>query len=91
MVTYTVPTKATLAAETKKTLARRFSPDHSQRIRHTIQWAFVALNGWVGLQFFHWVRYFERGGEGPCVSRPAGVEGWLPIAGLMNTKYLFMT
>ena len=23
--------------------------------------------------------------------RPAGAEGWLPIAGLMNTKYLFLT
>ncbi len=25
------------------------------------------------------------------MSRPAGVEGWLPIAGLMNLKYLFFT
>ena len=25
------------------------------------------------------------------VSRPAGVEGWLPIAGLMNTKYFLLT
>ena len=61
MATHTLPNKATLTAETKKTLVRRFSPDHSQRIRHTIQWAFVALNGWIGLQFFLWVRYFERG------------------------------
>ncbi len=91
MATHTLPTKATLAGETRKALVRRFSPDHSQRIRHTIQWAFVALNGWMGLQFFLWVRYFERGGEGPYVPRPAGIEGWLPIAGLMNTKYLFMT
>jgi polyferredoxin len=25
------------------------------------------------------------------MSRPAGVEGWLPIAGLMNLKYLLVT
>jgi polyferredoxin len=49
------------------------------------------LNGWIGLQFFVWVRYFERGGEGLYVPRPAGVEGWLPIAGLMNAKYLLLT
>jgi polyferredoxin len=56
-----------------------------------VQWLFVALNGWIGLQFLLWVRYFERGGAGLYVARPAGVEGWLPIAGLMNFKYLLMT
>jgi polyferredoxin len=38
-----------------------------------------------------WVRSFERGGLGLQVSRPAGVDGWLPIAGLMNLKYLLAT
>ncbi len=51
----------------------------------------MVLNGWLGIQFYLWVRYFERGGAGPYVSRPAGVEGWLPIAGLMNLKYFFIT
>ncbi len=88
---------ANLAAETvmpceqKKKLIRRFMPDSSQRVRHVVQWIFVALNGWIGLQFYLWVRYFERGGTGLYVSRPAGVEGWLPIAGLMNAKYLLVT
>jgi polyferredoxin len=49
------------------------------------------LNGWLAIQFYLWVRFFERGGKGLYVSRPAGVEGWLPIAGLMNTKYLLTT
>jgi len=92
MGTLTSPNFVTVAPEEpKKTLIRRFLPDRSQRIRHSIQWAFVALNGWIGLQFFLWVRYFERGGEGVYVSRPAGIEGWLPIAGLMNAKYLLVT
>ena len=43
------------------------------------------------MQFYLWVRYFERGGEGIYPPRPAGVEGWLPIAGLMNSKYLLQT
>ena len=29
--------------------------------------------------------------QGLSVPRPAGVEGWLPIAGLMNTKYFLLT
>lgn len=75
----------------KKKFVRRALADSSQRIRHIVQWAFAALNAWLGAQFYLWVRYFERGGHGLYVPRPAGVEGWLPIAGLMNTKYFFST
>ncbi len=75
----------------KKSLIRRLAPDRSQRIRHLAQIVFVALNGWLGLQFYVWVRYYEHGSQGLYLPRPAGVEGWLPIAGLMNTKYLFTT
>ena len=76
---------------TKKPLVRRRAPDRSQRTRHVVQGFFVVLNLWIGLQFFLWTRYFERGATGFTVSRPPGVEGWLPIAGLMNTKYLLLT
>jgi polyferredoxin len=75
----------------RKTLVRRGGVDRSQRIRHGVQWAFAALNGWLGLQFYLWVRYYERGGVGFAVPRPPGVEGWLPIAGLMNAKYFLLT
>lgn len=75
----------------KKTLIRRSRPDRSQRIRHAVQWLFVALNGWLGVQFLIWVRYFDHGGQSLYVPRPAGIEGWLPIAGLMNTKYFLLT
>jgi len=81
----------TVSSAPKKKLVRRAAPDRSQRIRHTAQWAFMALNVWIGVQFYIWVRYFERGGHGLYLPRPAGVEGWLPIAGLMNTKYFFST
>jgi len=74
-----------------KNLVRRLRTDRSQRIRKAVQWLFVALNVWLGAQFYLWVRYFERGGAGACFSRPAGAEGWLPIAGLMNFKYLLLT
>ena len=38
-----------------------------------------------------WVRYFESQGQTRYVERPAGVDGWLPIAGLMNLKYFIVT
>jgi polyferredoxin len=75
----------------KKPFIRRFGRDTSQRTRHIVQGLFLLLNGWIGIQFYLWARYYERGGVGMSVSRPAGVEGWLPIAGLMNTKYLLVT
>ena len=82
---------ATPLREEKKKFVRRSTPDRSQRIRHLVQGAFVLLNGWLGVQFYLWVRYFERGGQGLNVPRPAGVEGWLPIAGLMNSRYFLLT
>ena len=76
---------------TKKPFIRRFGRDTSQRTRHIVQGLFLLLNGWLGVQFYLWARFYERGGTGLSVARPAGVEGWLPIAGLMNTKYLLVT
>ena len=76
---------------TKKKLVRRSAPDQSQRMRLIVQGLFVALNAWIGVQFFLWVRGIERGSQGLALGRPAGVEGWLPIAGLMNLKYLIVT
>ena len=89
MATQTIEKLASPAP--KKKLLRRISPDRSQTIRHAAQWAFLALNAWLGVQFYLWVRYFELGGHALYVPRPTGVEGWLPIAGLMNTKYFLTT
>jgi polyferredoxin len=75
----------------KKKLVRRSRPDGSQRTRRIVQMLFVALNGLLGVQFLLWIRFCERGGMGLSASRPAGVEGWLPIAGLMNAKYFVLT
>ena len=56
-----------------------------------MQSLFVLLNVFLCVQFYFFVRYFETGATGPHVSRPAGVDGWLPIAGLMNTRYFLAT
>ena len=75
----------------RKKLMRRSDPDHSQRWRHSFQIAFLLLNVWIGVAFYLWVRQFEAGTPVRGMTRPAGVEGWLPIAGLMNFKYWWST
>lgn len=75
----------------KRNWVKRRERDNSQAIRHTIQGLFLLLNAWIGFEFYQFVRHFETGGSGAGISRPAGVEGWLPIAGLMNTKYFLLT
>lgn len=65
--------------------------DRSQLMRRSFQAAFLLLNLWIGVRFYLFVRHFESGGVALFVPRPPGVEGWLPIAGLMNLKYLLVT
>jgi polyferredoxin len=74
----------------KKKLVRRQDRDYSQQLRHLFQGVFLALNLYLGTLFYFWVRQFE-GGTHMITSRPAGVEGWLPIAGMMNFKYWILT
>lgn len=75
----------------RKHLVRRLQQDHSQAVRHTVQGLFLGLNTWIAVEFVMWVRFFESHGRTPFVERPAGVDGWLPIAGLMNLKYFLTT
>src|SRR5690349_16286490 len=72
-------------------LVRRTDRDYSQRLRRGTQLAFLALNVWIGVQFFLFVRYYETGGATAYADRPPGVEGWLPIASMMNLKVLLAT
>ena len=65
--------------------------EHTLMVRRGVQAVFLLLNLWLGVQFYFWVRHFETGGQSVYVSRPPGVEGWLPIAALMNVKYAVAT
>jgi polyferredoxin len=75
----------------RKKLVRRAVPDHSQALRRAFQFAFLLLNAWLGGAFYFWVRHLETGTHDRTMLRPAGVEGWLPIAGLMNLKFWWAT
>ena len=70
---------------------RRAGSDRTQASRRWFQLAFLALNVWIGIEFYLFVRYYETGGRVGLQQRPPGVEGWLPIASLMNLKVLFYT
>jgi polyferredoxin len=70
---------------------RRRHPDYSQAIRRAVQIFFVLLNAALCTEFVLFVRQFEARSDVMVMNRPPGVEGWLPIAGMMNTKYLLET
>ncbi|MGO9009941.1 MAG: 4Fe-4S binding protein [Bryobacteraceae bacterium] len=75
----------------RKKLVKRAAKDCSQALRRGFQLAFLALNVWIGIEFYLFVRYYETGGRSVYASRPPGVEGWLPIASLMNLKVLLLS
>lgn len=76
-------------ARTKKPYVRRRG-DRSQQWRLAVQIIFSGITLLVGFQFYLWVRFYETAGQTVRVSRPAGVEAWLPIAALMNLKALIV-
>jgi polyferredoxin len=84
-------TRSAPRAAPKKKLIRRTDRDYSQLLRRGYQFAFFLLNVWLGGQFYLWVHHFETAGQSRYVPRPAGVEGWLPIAGMMNLKFFLVT
>jgi polyferredoxin len=75
----------------KKKFIRRVGIDRSQALRRSFQLVFFALNVWIGIEFYLFVRYYESGGATVYANRPPGVEGWLPIASLMNLKVFLAT
>ena len=84
-------TQPVVSATPRKKLGARAVRERSQSLRRTFQFAFLLLNLWIGAQFYLFVRYYESGGRSFRAGRPAGVEGWLPIASLMNLKVLLLT
>lgn len=86
-----IPPGSRPALVPRKKLVRRVDRDYSQQLRLGVQLAFLALNVWMGVRFYQWVRWAETAGQTRAVERPAGVEGWLPIAGLMQLKYVAAT
>ena len=83
--------RTTTARKAKKKLIQRLEKDHSQLHRRSFQGAFLLLNLVLGAEFYFWVRQLEAGTRVTGLHRPPGVEGWLPIAGLMNLRYWLLS
>src|SRR5512140_1333532 len=75
----------------RKKILKRAARDYSQNLRRACQLAFLALNVWIGVEVYLFVRSYETGGQSVWAGRPPGVEGWLPIASMMNLKVLLAT
>lgn len=64
---------------------------YGHKLRKLIQYGFLISIFWIGIQFYLWYRYYLSGGASPYFSRPPGVEGFLPLSGLINLKYWMLT
>jgi polyferredoxin len=56
-------------------------------VRIIVQWLFLFWVVGIGIRFGMFVVAMERGEAIPLVSRPPGVEGFLPIGALTSLKY----
>ncbi len=59
--------------------------------RALVQWGFFLLVLTLGIRFGLFVRHFASGAAAPYVSRPPGVEGFLPIGALVSFKYWLLS
>ncbi|NVN91002.1 MAG: 4Fe-4S binding protein [Desulfuromonadales bacterium] len=64
-----------------------FSIKSVSTIRTLIQWCFFAWVVGIGIRFGIFVNAVESGAATSWVSRPPGVEGFLPIGALTSLKY----
>lgn len=59
----------------------------TQFLRTMVQASFVLLCIWIGIEFHLFMQWGMTNGASPHVSRPPGVEGFLPISALISLKY----
>ena len=71
-------------------ILRRMRED-SQFLRSSVQFVFLMLCIWIGVEFYLFVRGAQSGGVESFHSRPPGVEGFLPISALISLKYWLET
>lgn len=80
----------------KTTSHKKIDPDKRQNIqdqqkyRALVQWIFVLTTIWIGIEFIIFVHQLEAGAE-HVISRPPGVEAFLPISALISLKYWLLT
>jgi polyferredoxin len=61
------------------------SARYVQPLRILIQLCFLGFMLWLGARFYQFVLHIRSGGAAPYVPRPDGIEGFLPISGLLGS------
>lgn len=61
------------------------SARYVQPLRILIQFCFLGFMLWLGVRFYQFVLYVRSGETTSFVPRPDGIEGFLPISGLLGT------
>ena len=77
-------------ADESKVSKKKLKPSSwmtSLRFRWISQISFFILTVYVGWMFYLFVRFCETGGATAYVTRPPGVEAFLPIGAFMGLKY----
>ena len=59
----------------------------TRSVRTIVQWVFMLWVVGIGIRFGMFVSAVESGAAAPLISRPPGVEGFLPIGALTSLKY----
>ena len=65
--------------------------EDSQFLRSVVQYSFLLLCTWIGVEFCFFMQWGMDGGSGSITPRPPGVEGFLPISALMSLKHYLST
>jgi Pyruvate/2-oxoacid:ferredoxin oxidoreductase delta subunit len=65
--------------------------EDSQFLRSTIQFTFVLLCVWIGLEFSLFMKWGQSAGVQSFHQRPPGAEGFLPISALISLNYWIQT
>lgn len=60
-------------------------------VRIIVQWCFMLWVVGIGIRFGMFINAIEDGATAPLISRPPGVEGFLPIGALTSLKYWLVT
>jgi polyferredoxin len=73
-----------------ETFINKLKQPDIQLHRKLIQYLFLATVGLIGIKFSMFVNQLESG-MAPTVSRPPGIEAFLPISSLISLKYWLVT
>jgi len=73
-----------------KKLLLRLKED-SQFVRSSVQFSFLLLCVWIGIEFYFFMQWGASNGEKTFFPRPPGAEGFLPISALISFFYWIHT